>query len=99
MQRVKMVNLASEYIGNALIAAYKASDAAEAVITPEELADSLEVPAKKQKREKRKNERKEKVNKNGNDENAKQSALSYMLEISQKPRDMEVSKGKNRIGS
>ncbi|RPB22544.1 hypothetical protein L211DRAFT_850570 [Terfezia boudieri ATCC MYA-4762] len=68
-------------IHNALIAAYKASEAVEeAAITPEELADSLQAPAKKQKSEKRKKERKEKVKKNGKDENAKQSALSYMLE-------------------
>ncbi|KAF8440609.1 hypothetical protein BGX38DRAFT_1144557 [Terfezia claveryi] len=68
-------------IHNALIAAYKASEAAEeAAITPEELAESLQAPAKEQKAEKRKKERKEKVKKNGKDENAKQSALSYMLE-------------------
>ncbi|KAF8453435.1 hypothetical protein BGX38DRAFT_1329038 [Terfezia claveryi] len=82
-------------IHNALIAAYKASEAVEeAAVTPEELADSLEAPAKKQKREKRKKERKEKVKKNGKDENAKQSALSYMLEYHKSRETWRFQKAK-----
>ena len=82
-------------IHNALIAAYKASEVAEeAAVTPEELADSFEAPAKKQKREKRKKEKKEKVKKNGKDENAKQSALSYMLEYHKSRETWRFQKAK-----
>ena len=82
-------------IHNALIAAYKASEAAEeAAVTPEELADSLEAPTKKQKREKRKREKKEKVKKNGKDGNAKQSALSYMLEYHKSRETWRFQKAK-----
>ena len=81
-------------IHNALIAAYKASEAAEEVaVTPEELADSLEAPSKKQKREKRKEGKKEEV-KNGKYGNAKQSALGYMLEYHKSRETWKFQKAK-----
>ncbi|KAF8429621.1 hypothetical protein EV426DRAFT_582068 [Tirmania nivea] len=81
-------------IHNTLIAAYKASEAVEeAAVTPEELADFLEAPAKKRKREKRKKEKEEKK-KNGKDENAKRSALSYMLEYHKSRETWKFQKAK-----
>lgn len=80
-------------IHNALIAAYKASETAgEVAVTPEELADSIEAPAKKRKREKK--EKREKVKKGGKDENAKQSALSYMLEYHKSRETWKFQKAK-----
>lgn len=85
-------------IHNALIAAYKASDAAEAAaVTPEELASSLDTnapPAKKLKREKRKKEKKEKVKKGGKDENAKEGAINYMLQYHKSRETWKFQKAK-----
>lgn len=84
-------------IHNALIAAYKASEAAEtAAVTPEELANSLDTnapPAKKQKREKKK-EKKEKLKNGGKDENAKQGAVNYMLEYHKHRETWKFQKAK-----